>query len=261
MEFNLLPVISCAVLLVSGCAASAASSVEPSLRAPAAEPAGGPADPQRRPSHQRNRESGPSVESVEKFRRAPLAEASMVDAEPPPLPEGTTVLHVGDSFAGALGIALNKRLKEAGVRGVLRYRTASYIVEWAHQDDLETYLSQYQPDLVLVSLGANELEIAEPERRIPAIKKIVAKIGDRPCVWVGVPLWSDKHNGLMDIVRDNAAPCRFMDSAALFPDMPRGHDNIHPTMQAREDWAGKVMTWLARQRRPNEARAWALRTP
>lgn len=205
--------------------------------------------------------SGPSVRSIDKSRHTPIATAEAPPPELPALPEGTTVLHVGDSFAGALGIPLNKHLKEAGVRGVLKYRTASFIVDWAHQPALDTYLSQYHPDLVLITLGANELEIEEPERRIPAIRKIVDKVGDRPCVWVGVPLWSDEHNGLMDIVRDNAAPCRFMDSAALFPDMPRAHDRIHPTMQAREDWAVRVLAWLARQRRPTQSQAWQLARP
>ena len=204
---------------------------------------------------------GPSLRSIDKSRHAPLMTADAPTSDLPALPEGTTVLHVGDSFAGALGIPLNKRLKEAGVRGVLKYRTASFIVDWAHQPALDTYLSQYHPDLVLITLGANELEIEEPERRIPAIRKIVDKVGDRPCVWVGVPLWSEEHNGLMDIVRDNAAPCRFMDSAALFPDMPRAHDRIHPTMQAREDWAARVLTWLARQRRPTDNQAWELARP
>lgn len=206
-------------------------------------------------------DAGPSLRSIDKSRHTPSAAPDAPASKLPALPEGTTVLHVGDSFAGALGIPLNKHLKEAGVRGVLKYRTASYIVDWAHQPALATYLSQYHPDLVLITLGANELEMQEPERRIPAIRKIVDKVGDRPCVWVGVPLWSDQHNGLMDIVRDNAAPCRFMDSAALFPDMPRAHDRIHPTMQAREDWAVRVLSWLARQRRPTEKQAWELARP
>ncbi len=260
MELNLLPVSSCLALLV-GCASNVAT-VTPSSLAPAADPPGhATSEPKAAMQHKLASSSGPSVRAVEKARRAPLGQGPLAESEPPPLPAGTTVLHIGDSFAGALGIPLNKRLKEVGVRGVLKYRTASFIVEWAHQDELETYVSTYQPDLVLISLGANELGIAEPERRIPAIKKIVAKIAGRPCVWVGVPLWNDEHNGLMDIVRDNAAPCRFMDSTALFPDMPRGHDKIHPTMQAREDWAAIVMSWLARQRRPTEGQAWALRTP
>ncbi len=265
MELKLLPVIASSIAWVlGGCGASSSAARQPGgelpdprLAAPAVHVALAPAW-----SAVTRREAvGPSVQSVEKHRhtrtsieRAPL--------EPlPPMPEGTTVLHVGDSFAGALGIPLNKRFKEAGITGVLKYRTASFIVEWAHQTDLDDYLSRYQPDLVLVTLGANELGIEEPERRIPAIRKIVEKIGDRPCVWVGAPLWSDDNNGLMDIVRDNAAPCRFMDSTALFPDMPRTPDKIHPTMQAREDWATKVAQWLASHRRPTPNHVWALSQP
>jgi lysophospholipase L1-like esterase len=180
---------------------------------------------------------------------------------PLPLPEGTTVLHVGDSFAGALGVPLNKLLRDAKVRSILKYRTASYIVDWAHREPLRDYLFQYKPDLVLVTLGANELEIEAPERRIPAIEKIVETIGDRPCIWVGIPLWEGATNGLPEIIEKHAAPCRYLDTDTLFPDMPRARDNIHPTMEARDDWASKVAHWLAQERRPTANRIWALSGP
>lgn len=261
LEFVLLPLSPALCGLVFGCG------TWPGATEPTARPSATPDEhAQVMVAHPRATSAmvggaGPSVRSIDKSRHAELGTSDTSESESPPLPEGTTVLHVGDSFAGALGIPLNKRLKEVGVRGVLKYRTASFIVDWAHQPALDTYLSQYHPDLVLITLGANELEIEEPERRIPAIRKIVEKVGGRPCIWIGVPLWSDELNGLMDIVRDNAAPCRFMDSAALFPDMPRAQDKIHPTMQAREDWASRVMQWLAHQRRPTKSQAWELARP
>jgi hypothetical protein len=43
--------------------------------------------------------------------------------------------------------------------------------------------------------------------------------------------------------------------------MPRVADKIHPTMQAREDWAAKVTHWLAKERRPTEQKIWALAAP
>jgi hypothetical protein len=183
------------------------------------------------------------------------------ERRPPALPEGATVLHVGDSFAGALGVPLNKRLRDAKVRSILKYRTASYIVDWAHREPLRDYLFEFNPDLVLITLGANELQIEEPERRIPAIEKIVEIIGDRPCIWVGIPLWEGANNGLLDLIEKHAAPCRYLDTDTLFPDMPRARDKIHPTMEAREDWASKVTHWLAQERRPTRDRIWALRTP
>jgi len=181
------------------------------------------------------------------------------DKPPPPLPKGTTVLHIGDSFAGALGIELDKQLKAQGVRGILRYKTASYIPEWAYKGKVRQYVAQYKPDLVLITLGANELEIVKPEQRIHAIKKLVGELGGRPCVWVGVPLWSGAHNDLLDVIRDNAGPCRFLDSTRLFPDMPRVHDHIHPTMNARHEWAKRVIQWLAGERVPDGDKPWALK--
>ncbi len=168
------------------------------------------------------------------------------------------MLHVGDSFAGALGLPLNKRLRDAGVRGVLQFETASYIPGWASGDKLKGYVNRYNPDLVLVTLGANELEIVNPEQRIRNIRKLVATIGARPCVWIATPLWDGAKNGLMEIIRQNAAPCLYLDTNALISDMPRVSDGIHPTLPAREIWADVVVEWLQEHRKSNGERPWTL---
>jgi lysophospholipase L1-like esterase len=172
-------------------------------------------------------------------------------SEPPPLPQGTTLLHIGDSFAGALGIELNTLLKEQGVRGVLKYQTATYIPTWASSKDLESHLSRYRPDLVMISLGANELEIPDPPARAPTIQRLVRKLGGRPCVWVLPPLWKDARPALLQVIRDNAAPCAVLDSGALVPDLPRMRDRIHPSMDARKVWAAAVVRWLRERRVPD----------
>lgn len=174
------------------------------------------------------------------------------------VPAGTTVLHVGDSFAGALGIELNKVLKARGVQGYLKFKVPSYIPGWASGRELPEYIAKYQPDLVLITLGANEMEIGEPEQRAPTIRKLVARLGDRPCVWIAPALWG-KDNGLMEIVRQNVAPCRYLDTNALIQRMPRAGDKIHPQMGARPDWAEFVLRWLARERVGAPGKPWALR--
>lgn len=178
-----------------------------------------------------------------------------------PLPAGSKVLHVGDSFAGALGVPLGRALEAAGVRSVLKHTDASYLTTWAWEGQLQKHLDHYQPDLVLVTLGANELAITEPEQRARAIKKIVATIGARPCVWIAIPLWKGPHNGLLEVIRQNASPCVYMDTNALMntADMPRISDGIHPTAKAREEWAEVVVNWLQREREPNGARPWTFR--
>jgi hypothetical protein len=187
--------------------------------------------------------------------------AVAADAEPlptPPLPAGTRVLHVGDSMAGALGIELNRQLEAHGVRGELRYKTASFIPGWAFGPALPLYLAQIQPDLVLVTLGTNELAMKRPEQRAAAVRALVARLAGRPCVWITPPLWKDD-NGLIGVIRDNAAPCRVLDTDRLAHDLPRLDDRVHPTMAARAEWARRVVAWLARERDPAGPLRWTLR--
>lgn len=187
---------------------------------------------------------------------APLA----APLEPPAadLPVGTKVLQVGDSFAAALGIELGKRLKAAGVRTSLEYKTASYVPTWAFGPELPKLVSNYQPDLVLVTLGANELEIPDPAARAGAVQRLVKKLGDRPCVWILPPLWKPD-TGLMQVIKDNSAPCKVLDSSALVKDLPRGPDHIHPNAQGRETWAEAVFQWLKQARAPGGPKPWTLR--
>ena len=175
-----------------------------------------------------------------------------------PLPSGTTILHIGDLFAGALGIDLDQELKARGVRGVLKYETATYIPTWASKKDLDQYLTSFHPDLVLITLGANELTVPDPSVRIPTIHRLVARLGGRPCVWVAPPLWKGARPDLLDTIRQSAAPCLYLDSGALVPDLPRMHDGIHPSMAARKEWAKAVVGWLQAHRVENGARPWEL---
>ncbi|MEO7032526.1 MAG: SGNH/GDSL hydrolase family protein [Polyangiaceae bacterium] len=174
------------------------------------------------------------------------------------LPKGTLVLQMGDSFAAALGIELGKRLKAEGVRNALEYKTASYIPNWSYDGDIPQYLSKYHPDLVLITLGANETEIPKPEMRAGPIRHLVSELGGRPCVWVAPPLWKPD-TGLLKVIRENIAPCRYLDSNALVHDLPRGHDKIHPSLEGREIWAKIVFDWLVAERVGTDKQPWALK--
>lgn len=199
----------------------------------------------------------PPSESV----AAPAVAAAASPAEPVPseLPRGTLVLHVGDSFAAALGIPLAKRFKAAGLRSVLEFKTASYIPTWAFGKELGKYVSNYNPDLVLITLGANELEIPDPPQRIGAIQRLVSTLRGRPCVWISPPRWKPD-TGLLQVIREHAAPCRYLDSDALVTELPRGPDKIHPSTEGREVWAEAVYGWLARARDPGAGQPWELRS-
>ena len=176
-----------------------------------------------------------------------------------PLPTGTTVLQIGDSFAGALGIDLNRNLKDEGVRGVLRYETSTYIPTWAGKKELDGYLERFHPDLVLITLGANELLIPDPAQRAPTIHRLVRRLGGRPCVWVAPPLWDGARPDLLATIREACAPCVYLDSSALVPDLQRMRDHIHPSTQGRKIWAKAVLAWLKEHRDPHGARPWEMK--
>jgi lysophospholipase L1-like esterase len=174
------------------------------------------------------------------------------------LPRGTLILHIGDSFAGALGVPLAKRLKAAGLRNILEFKTSSYIPSWAFGPELKKYVANYNPDLVLITLGANEIEIADPSLRAGAIRRLIATVGKKPCVWISPPLWKPD-TGLLGVIRQNAAPCRYLDSDSIVSELPRGPDKIHPSTEGREIWADAVFTWLTASRDPSGGSVWALR--
>jgi len=186
------------------------------------------------------------------------AEPSAVPAAIGDLPKGSLVLHIGDSFAAALGIDLGKRFKAVGVKNALEFKTASYIPNWSFGGDVPKFVERYHPDLVLITLGANEIEIPNPEQRAGAIRHLVGELGGRPCVWIAPPLWKPD-TGLMKVIRDNVAPCRYLDSNALVHDLPRGHDKIHPNAEGREAWAEIVFQWLTRERLGTDPKSWVLK--
>ena len=159
----------------------------------------GPSAPSTDDSAQR---SGSGDKASEGATEASKASAA-AKPEPPveaELPQGSRVLQVGDSFADALGLELGKLLKQSGLRTSLETKTPSYIGEWAYGAALPKAIAQFNPDLVLVTLGANELEIPEPQQRVGPVQRLVKSLGGRPCVWILPPLyrnrWRDKQSVL-----------------------------------------------------------------
>lgn len=170
-------------------------------------------------------------------------------AEVVPLPKGMRVLVIGDSFAEALGAGLKSKEAATGVKFVLRGEKATYIPEWAGPNrGVAGMMIQEKPDLVVVALGGNELAMVNPDVRGPKVKQLVGLFGKTPCVWVSPPLWGNKDNGLLDVIRKNSSPCRYFDSNVLSPDLPRGSDKIHPTSEGQKKWAGSFVDWLQKER-------------
>jgi hypothetical protein len=230
-----------ALLAASACASSPEA---PPPAAPVQAPAGPsvataspPADPPAAPAP-------PITASTE----APAAgQVVAAAARPSPIPQGTVVLHIGDSFALAgFAKALKPRMKDLGVRYEVRAETSSFTTTWSGK--IDQLVANTQPDLVIINLGANEVANVDPPAHAPAVRHIVAALAGRPCVWVSPPSWR-KDTGISDVIRKSSAPCRYFDSDKLVTAaIPRQSDHIHPTDAGGALWADAFWAWLQDQR-------------
>ncbi len=254
MSMKLLP-------LLSSCALLLACSSEPPAESPKLPVGSSPTGPSASatPTADATPTTGPI--SAPKSSAEPVASVAEPAAkvDPGPLPKGLRILVIGDSFAEALGAGLRRKEPDFGGKAILRGEKATFIPEWAGpKRGVNVLLLQEKPDLVVIALGGNELAMTTPEIRGPKVKEIVKLVGDTPCVWVSPPLWGNKDNGLLGIIRSNSGPCRWFDSNVHSPDLPRGGDKIHPTAEGQVQWATAFLEWTRKERNA-DAKTFALR--
>lgn len=245
----LLPVLGAlASLGPAGCGAPATSTTpEPATAVAAAAPAG-PAEETSAPA------APPAAPAATGTSDEPPAAAAAAKAAPDPesgeaLPRGTKVLVIGDSFAQSLGVGLKTMEKDLGVKIVLQGEQSTYIPEWAGpKRDVPGLLRVHKPDLVVISLGGNELAMLDPSVRAPRVKELVGHMGATPCIWVAPALWGNKQTGLLEVIQQNSSPCRHFDSNVLTPELPRGGDKIHPNPEGQRKWAAGLVEWIRVER-------------
>ena len=154
-----------------------------------------------------------------------------------PFPAPKVVLHTGDSTVGfhaGLEKALAPRFEALGARYVQDAVTSVAIVTFDHTDHFAKMLEKDDPDLVLLTLGASDVFLPTPSRVAKNVASIAKKTEGRKCYWIGPPVWK-KDTGIVDVIRQNCAPCVFYDSSDLH--IQRRSDGIHPTDKGGETWA------------------------
>jgi hypothetical protein len=184
---------------------------------------------------------------------APLAAA--------PLPKGTAVLHVGDSFVySGLAQRLRERLEGLGVRYQVHAKESTNSLDWAKR--VPDLVAATKPDLVIITLGGNEIGSKHLDVQARAVERIVKAIDGRPCVWTTPPLWMEE-SGLFDAIQAHVAPCRFFETDVILGKfIPRRADKIHPTAEGGAMWADALFDWLMAERNAPvavEGKAWSLK--
>lgn len=159
---------------------------------------------------------------------------------------GKVVLHCGDSMVGGqagLTRALEAKFKAAGAKRFISDSWVSASIStFDQQAKFRELLARHKPDIVIVTLGANDVFVPHPDTLAPHVKGIVKRMsaGERECLWVSPPTWK-KDTGVVEVIRDNVSPCKFFDARDM--NIARAGDHIHPTDKGGAEWAEQV--WAA----------------
>jgi lysophospholipase L1-like esterase len=159
------------------------------------------------------------------------------------------VLHFGCSSAAAIAPELERQLGARGIRVVSYTKEGTHLPLWGGRySNVPHLMRKHDPDLVLINLGGNDAIIEDPSDRVESIQRLVSYVRHKPCVWIGPSMWT-RDNGVLAMIRDHAGPCRYFDTDAIVPGLPRDRrDPIHPSLGARKTWTEAIVAWLERER-------------
>jgi len=184
-------------------------------------------------------------------------DASTEDASPPPsfdagidlMLNGKRILHTGDSMVGGKGgltKALGEKFKGEGAKYYTISRTSISLAKFDRDPKFVQAIARLQPDIVILTLGANDAFFAKPEYLTPVLHRIVKKIGNRECYWVAPALWKPDQTGYIEELRAQVGPCKFFDSTKV--NIARAGDHIHPTDEGGEAWGEAFWEFFKRER-------------
>ncbi len=172
---------------------------------------------------------------------APLAMAETDAARPAPKVY-KRVLHAGDSMVGGgLARALRPKVEAEGAKYFRDVWESGSLRQFSRSDRIPKLLKELHPDLVVLSLGANDVYEPRPEAMIAFVESIAKMVRGTDCWWLGPPIWKAEYKPFVEMLRDHVAPCTFFDGSEIT--MQRKKDGIHPDERGGETWADAF--WMA----------------
>lgn len=144
------------------------------------------------------------------------------------------ILLIGDSQAGGIMYPLNDYCVENGheLVGVFTWFSAS-AYNFGYSKKVEEVIARFEPSLIVVVLGLNEMYARDTDRRLSAATKLKEKFGDIPYLWVG-PANYMKDYGINKVYEQVAGSDRYVLSKDL--ELPRSSDNRHPNGKGYRIW-------------------------
>lgn len=167
--------------------------------------------------------------------------ADSLSSKIPHEPISVRILFFGDSMAGALDHRMRQYACHNGLEllNVVWYSSTTKL--WAQTDTLSYYLKAFNPDYILICLGANELFVRDLPNRKLYIRDILQKIGNRPYIWIAPPNWK-KDTGINRLIEEQTGKCRYYPSWKL--SFERKKDGAHPTSASSSCWMDSIAAWI-----------------
>jgi acyl-CoA thioesterase-1 len=137
---------------------------------------------------------------------------------------------------GGLTKAIEPLFKAEGARFVRDHEVSASVITVAQQPRLKELLQRHKPDLVILTLGANDVFVPFPDSMASSVEAIVKRIAPRACWWIGPPTWKPD-TGIVRVIREHAGACHFFDSSNM--KLERRGDGIHPTDKGGVVWGDR----------------------
>lgn len=158
---------------------------------------------------------------------------------------GKTVLVIGDSMAEAIDRPIIKILKNNDIECKVHFKRGTRVDYWIKNKDL--FLNEAsRPDIVLISLGTNDLVAKKTNTKIitelETLIGIITSLGiDKKNVLViAPPIEDDK--GLNNDLSEHFGKQAFLSKEI---NLTFSKDKIHPTMQSNVVWAASIVDYIA----------------
>jgi len=153
----------------------------------------------------------------------------------------------GDSMTFNLALRLAQYAKQNGHEINSVNWDSSNTITWSETDTLRYYIDKFHPTFIFVALGANELYLRNPEKRVPNVRKILEVIDTIPYVWIGPPNWKEDM-GINDMLARECKRGSFFLTNGM--QLSRKRDKVHPTRAASAEWIDSIVRWMPKSSHP-----------
>ena len=152
------------------------------------------------------------------------------------------ILFIGDSQAGGLVSVLNDYCFENGHNLVATFTWYSAtIFNFGYSNKVDELIKKYQPTLIMIVLGLNEMYAKDIVKRTSAANLLKAKIGSIPYLWIGPANYMEDF-GINKVYEQTATSNRFVLSKDL--NLPKGGDKRHPNREGYRIWMEHVARFI-----------------